>query len=79
MPLRHEGKECGSSPLKGELGMTCLLRPAFTSMDASLPCHSSRGVWGSGNLWEAVQKNKIFVDGLNSYRSQAYAHLPSQG
>ena len=28
MPLRHEGKEGGSGPLKGEFGMTCLLWPA---------------------------------------------------
>ena len=28
MPLRHEGKEGGSGPLKGEFGMTSLLRPA---------------------------------------------------
>ena len=28
MPLRHEGKKDGSSPLKGEFGMTSLLRPA---------------------------------------------------
>ena len=28
MPLRHEGKEGDSSPLKGEFGMTSLLRPA---------------------------------------------------
>jgi hypothetical protein len=28
MPLRHEGKKNGSSPLKGEIGMIWLLRPA---------------------------------------------------
>ena len=28
MPLRHEGKEGGSGPLKGEFGMTCSLKPA---------------------------------------------------
>ena len=28
MPFRHEGKEDGSGPLKGEFGMTCLLKPA---------------------------------------------------
>ena len=28
MPLRHEGKKNGSSPLKGEFGTTCLLKPA---------------------------------------------------
>ena len=28
MPLRHEGKKNGSSPLRGEFGTTCLLKPA---------------------------------------------------
>ena len=28
MPLRHEGKERGVGPLKGEFGTTCLLKPA---------------------------------------------------
>ena len=28
MPFRHEGKEDGSGPLKGEFGMTYLLKPA---------------------------------------------------
>ena len=28
MPLCHEGKKNGSSPLKGEIGMTCFHKPA---------------------------------------------------
>ena len=28
MPLRHEGQGRGVGPLKGEVGMTYLLRPA---------------------------------------------------
>ena len=58
---------------QASVGMTCLLRPAFTSMDASLPCHSSRGMCERGNLWEAVQEAKAFKAGLNKYRSHATA------
>ena len=48
-------------------------------MRASLTCHSNVGMCESGNLWEAVQRSKTFMDGLNSYRSHAFAHLPTQG
>ena len=40
------------------------------------------GIYGqrdAKNLWEAIQRSKTFMDGLNSYRSHAFARMPTQG
>ena len=40
------------------VGMTCSLKPAFTLMDASLPCHSYEGRWVSMESMGGGSKGK---------------------
>ncbi len=66
-------KHRSQATAQSSVGMTYLLRPAITLVKPSLLCHSCRGWWGRGNLWEAVQEAKPIMDGLISHRSQATA------
>ena len=86
--LASVGMTCFLNPASHIVGMTYLLRPALCGsgmtcflkpVKVSLPCHSNVGLCVRGNLWEAVKRSKTLMDGLNSYRSHAFAHMPTLG